>query len=548
MDYNALAELLYSGNGNSCDYYENMYPERNLPDGAMVTRFAPSPTGYLHLGGVFQVLVDERLARQSGGIFMLRIEDTDNKREIEGGIEAILDGIASIGVSADEGVGYKGDSGAYGPYRQSRRTEIYRTFAKRLVADGKAYPCFCSEERLAEMRSIQEAAKENLGYYGKYAACRNLTLQQVKEHIDAGDSFVLRFRADPEGKREEFVDCVRGKLEFPANDMDMIILKSDGVPVYHFAHVVDDHLMRTTHVVRGEEWLATLPFHVQLFDAFGWKRPQYIHTATIMKSDNGGKRKLSKRKDPEAAVEYFLREGYPREALIDYLMMLLNSNFEEWRMENPDASYREFLFSTEKMSHSGALFDMTKLYDICKNMMSRMTAEKIYEDAAAWSEKYDPDFNRIFTLDRQRSVDIMSIGRGGEKPRKDIGLFSEIPAYTAFFFDEIFEPDYAGLSQIPGEDAAQVLERYRDIYDPSDDQTEWFSKIRELAVSMGYAPDTKTYKKNREIYKGHSGDISMILRVAVTGRQNSPDLYQVMKILGTDKIYARLSAAKENII
>jgi len=547
MDYQALAELLYPHTEHDCDYYEALYPERDIPEGAKVTRFAPSPTGYLHLGGAYQVMCDQRLAALSKGVFMLRIEDTDSKRELTDGVRVITQGIARFGVHIDEGMTADGEKGAYGPYIQSQRKEIYRTFAKKLVSIGMAYPCFCSEEKLADMRARQEAAKVTPGYYGEYAACRNLTLEEVKAHLDQGDKFVLRFKACPTGKRPDFADCVRGKIDVPENDVDMVIVKSDGIPVYHFAHVVDDHLMRTTHVVRGEEWLATLPLHVQLFEAFGWKRPQYIHTATIMKMDNGGKRKLSKRKDPEAAVEYFFAEGYPKEALIDYLLMLLNSNYEEWRAENPDVSYEEFPYSAEKMSNSGALFDFSKLYDISKNTISRMDAKTAYESSILWSKEYAPEWNSIFTADREKAIKILSIGRGGEKPRKDLGLWKELPDYAGFFFEETFKPDYSGLLNYDKEDVLKVLAEYPAVYSQEDDQQIWFGHIKELAVSMGYAPDTKTWKKNKESYKGHAGDVSAFLRIAVTGRQNSPDLCEVMKILGKDEVAKRLAACADAI-
>ena len=547
MDYQTLAELLYPGLAHDCAYYEEKYPPRSLPEGARVTRFAPSPTGYLHLGGIYQVMCDERLAHLSDGAFMLRIEDTDSKRELTDGVKVILDGISRFGIRIDEGITPEGEKGAYGPYTQSRRAEIYRTFAKRLVAEGKAYPCFCSEERLSAMREEQEANKENPGYYGRYAACRNLSLDEVRDRLANGEPFVLRFRAEPTGRRPDFFDCVRGRIDVPENSMDMVLMKSDGIPVYHFAHVVDDHLMRTTHVVRGEEWLATLPLHVQLFDAFGWQRPEYIHTATIMKSENGGKRKLSKRKDPEAAVEYFFTEGYPREALIDYLLMLLNSNFEEWRDRHPDLSYEEFPYSVEKMSHSGALFDIVKLTDISKNVISRMSAEEAYASAADWSAVYDPAWHALFTRDREKAAAILAIGRGGEKPRKDISAWKELPAYAGFFFDETFAPDYGTLKQYDPADVKRLFESYPACYCPDDDQQTWFGKIKDLAAGMGYAPDTKTWKKDKEAYKGHAGDLSMMLRVAVTGRANAPDLCEVMRILGAERVRERLCRASESL-
>lgn len=550
-DLARLADLLYPHAIETVEALEAAFPPRELPEGARVTRFAPSPTGYLHLGGLFQVLIDERLAHQSGGVFYLRIEDTDRSREIEGGVGAILSGLASFGVTVDEGVTPDGEKGAYGPYRQSLRAGIYQSFAKKLVEEDKAYPCFCGEEKLSAMRAEQEKEKQNPGYYGKWACCRHLSPDEAAERVAAGEPFVLRLKADgSEGKTVTHADLSRGALTFPENDLDMVLIKSDGIPVYHFAHAVDDHLMKTTHVVRGEEWLATLPVHVQLFRYFGWTPPAYIHSATIMKHDDetGGKRKLSKRRDPEAAVSYFFGEGYPAAALIDYLMTLLNSNFEEWRAANPDAPYTAFPFTVEKLSSSGALFDFAKLSDVSKNTVSRMSADEVYALASDWAAEHDPVFHTLFTKHPDETKAMLSIGRGGDKPRKDIAVWNELKPFLSFFFDELFSPVYDFPQNLTREDILSVLRQYGALYDENDDQTVWFEKIKGLSAALGLAPDTKTFKKNPGVYRGHAGDVSMALRVAVTGRQNSPDLHSVMRILGKTRTLARLARAEEALL
>ena len=543
MDTIRLAQLLFPDVTETPEQVEARYPARQLPEGAKVTRMAPSPTGFMHLGNLFGAVVDERLAHQSGGIFYLRIEDTDKKREVEGGVQLILDTFQKFGLPFDEGATLDGDNGNYGPYRQSQRAEIYHVFVKQLVERGYAYPCFCTEEELAEMRAEQEKNKENFGYYGKYAKYRDCPLEEIERRIAAGESYVVRFRSPGSIENKiKHTDLVKGTLELTENDQDIVLLKSDGIPTYHFAHIVDDHLMGTTHVVRGEEWLATLPVHLQLFDVMGWKRPKYVHTAQLMKMDGGSKRKLSKRKDPELALSYYYEMGIPVPAVIEYIMTLLNSNFEEWRRANPDKSINDFPFSPKKMSVSGSLFDMEKLSDVCKQVISRMSAEEVYGYVSDWASQYDPEFAALFTRDPEMTKKFLSIGRGGKKPRKDIEIWSTVKQYMDFMFDELFRPDYSGMPErVSTEDAKAILTEYADIFDPADEMTVWFDKIKELASQHGYAPETKLYKKNPDEYKGPVGDISMVLRVAVCGRTNAPDLYSVMQLLGADKIRERLA-------
>ena len=541
MDYNRLAELLFPDVTETPEEVEARYPERDLPEGAKVTRMGPSPTGFMHLGNLYGALVDERLAHQSGGVFFLRIEDTDKKREVEGGVQLILETFRNFGLPFDEGVTENGDKGKYGPYRQSQRAAIYHVFAKQLVQRGYAYPCFCTEEELAEMHAQQEANKENFGYYGKYAKYRDCELEEIERRIAAGESYVVRFRSP--GSIENKVrhtDLVKGKLELTENDQDIVLLKSDGIPTYHFAHVVDDHLMHTTHVVRGEEWLATLPVHLQLFDVLGWKRPKYVHTAQLMKMDGGSKRKLSKRKDPELALSYYYQQGIPVPSVMEYLMTLLNSNFEEWRRANQTAPLDDFPFSTKKMSVSGSLFDMDKLHDVSKNVISRMSAEDVYDSVAKWSADNDPEFHELFVRDPEMTKQFLA-----KKPRKDLALWSETKAYMDFMFDELFQPDYSGMPERAKADAKAILTEYQNVYDAQDEMTVWFDKVKALAERHGFAPETKLYKKNPEQYKGPVGDISMVLRVAICGRTNAPDLYSVMQLMPTEKIKARLAAACE---
>ncbi len=547
MDYSRLAELLFPHISYTPEYWEEKFPERELPEGAKVTRMAPSPTGFMHLGNLYGALVDERLAHQSGGVFYLRIEDTDQKRLVKNGVAMILEVFDKFGLNFDEGASLEGDRGIYGPYHQSKRAEIYQTFAKKLVAEGKAYPCFCTEEELSELRAQQEACKENPGYYGKYAKCRHLTMEEVEAKLSAGIPYVIRFRS--EGSLEhkiKFTDQVKGQMEVTENDQDVVILKSDGIPTYHFAHVVDDHLMRTTHVVRGEEWLPTLPIHLQLFDALGWKKPKYVHTAQLMKMDGTSKRKLSKRKDPEFALSYYFEEGVPIRAAIEYILTMLNSNFEEWRMANPMAPVDDFKFTTNKMSASGALFDLAKLQDVSKNVVSRMSADEVYAEVLAWASEYDPEFATVFGADETYAKAILSIGRGGKKPRKDFGQWNEVKAYVSFFFDEFFAPDYSGMpSALPTALCSRILREYAASYTDYADADSWFGALKELCPAYGFSADMKAYKAEPEAFAGSIADLSMILRVAVCGRTNAPDLYTVMNLLGADKVKERLMKAAE---
>ena len=542
MDNNALAELLYPDIKTLPADMEARYPERDLPEGAKVTRFAPSPTGFLHIGNLYGAFTDERLAHTSGGVFYLRIEDTDAKRTVPNGVEIIIQTLARLGLEFDEGAVSGGDSGDYGPYRQSERAPIYQTYAKQLVREGKAYPCFCTEEELAAIREKQEAAKLTTGYYGEFAVWRDAPLEKIKEKLDAGEKFVLRFRSEgSSANKYKFRDQIKGEIDVTENDIDHVILKSDGIPTYHFAHAVDDHLMRTTHVVRDESWLSTLPFHIQLFKALGFKLPKYCHTAQMLKLDNGNKRKISKRKDPEFALTYYLAQGYPVAAVREYLITILNSNFEEWRLANPDAPLDNFKFSTNKMSISGSIFDLDKLNDISKNVISRMTAEEVFCEALAWAKENDGEFANILSADKEKALRIFSIGRGGKKPRKDIAKWSEVKRFISFFYPALFVREDAIPAQFADADVKAVLSAFAAGYDPADAQDVWFGKIKQIAADNGFCPDMKQYKADPEAFKGSVADVSMFIRVAVTGRVNSPDLYEVMNVLGGEEVLRRVS-------
>lgn len=544
MKNKEMAQLLFPNVDKAPDYYENLYPPRNLPEGAKVTRLGPSPTGFIHLGNLFGAITDERLAHLSGGVFYLRIEDTDQKREVEGAVDVVINTLRYFGVEFDEGALADGEKGDYGPYRQRRRAEIYQTFAKYLVERGLAYPCFCTEEELSAMREKQTELKENFGYYGKWAVHRNITVDEAKKNIDEGKSFVLRFRA-PEntGKTFSIEDGIRGKLTMPENEQDVVLLKSDGIPTYHFAHVVDDHLMRTTHVVRGEEWLATLPIHVQLFQTMGWEKPTYCHTAQLMKIDNGVKRKLSKRKDPELSLDYYKSEGYLPGAVWEYLMTVLNSNYEQWRMDNPSAPVTEFPFSARKMGVSGSLFDIDKLNDVSKNYLATLDSQTVYDYITEWAKECDSDYYSLLTRDKDFSLGMIAIGRGGEKPRKDISHWKQSKDFYSFFFDELFKREDEYPENVSAEDRKVILEKYMESYDHADDQSTWFGKVREIGEQLGYAPQPKLYKKNPESYKGHVGDVSGVIRVAITGRSNSPDIWCIQQVLGKERSIERIRKA-----
>ena len=548
MTNEQFAEILFPHINKTPEDYEKIYPERNLKEGAKVTRIAPSPTGFMHLGNLFGAITDERLAHLSDGVFFLRIEDTDKKRQVEGGVETIIRVFRQFGLEFDEGVTEDGEIGNYGPYRQSERAEIYQTFAKELVKRGLAYPCFCSEEDLASMREMQEKNKENFGYYGKYAKHRDMPMEEASELVKSGASYVLRFRSpgNPE-KKAYHEDLIKGKMEFPENDQDIVILKSDGIPTYHFAHVIDDHLMRTNIVVRGEEWLATLPVHIQLFDILGFKRPKFAHTAQLMKMDGESKRKLSKRKDPELALDFYREEGYPVASVIEYLITLLNSNFEDWRIANPTEDIKKFPFSAKKMSVSGSLFDMDKFNDVSKNVIARMTAEEVLELIISWAEEFDKELYALLVKDKEYALKIFSVGRGGKKPRKDFSKFSEVKAYINFFYDELFDGKFEFPENVSSELSKEILTVYKEQYKSQPDMNSWFENLCKVGESLGFAGSTKAYKENPEAFKGSPGDVSQVIRAAVTGRLNSPDLYSVMDIMGEEAVKSRLNKAIESL-
>lgn len=542
-----IAELLFPHIQKTPADLEAQYPPRQLPEGARVTRFSPSPTGYLHIGGLFGALADYMTARQSGGVAYLRIEDTDKKREIGDGVAAILDGLEAFGITFDEGVTKDGENGTYGPYTQSARVEIYQIMAKDLVRRGLAYPCFCTAEELAELRDRQEREGALLrGYFGKYAKCRDLSDEEIEANLKAGKPYVLRLRSDgDEARRIVIEDMARGKLEMPENIIDEVLLKSDGVPTYHFAHVCDDHFMRTTHVIRGEEWLPSLPKHIALFRACGFRVPKYAHTPQIMKIDEetGGKRKISKRKDPEAAVSHFAAEGYPAQSVKEYLLTLLNSNFEDWRRANPTAELTAFPFNLKKLSVSGALFDMVKLRDVSKLCISRMTAEEVYERTLAWAKVYDEAFEQRLEADREKALGMLALDRGGKKPRKDLAAFSEVQPYFSYMYDDLYKADYTLPEHIDPRDAAAILEQYVTVWSPEDDKDTWFAKVKSICAPLGFAAEMRDWKADPASYKGNVSDVSTVIRVAVTGRTNTPDLCTILRLLGRETVCTRLSAA-----
>ncbi len=544
-DNEKLAELLFPDITLTPQQYEERYPARNLPDGARVTRFAPSPTGFLHIGGLFAAMTARLTAKATGGVFFLRIEDTDKKREITDGVTEIVKGLSAFGITPDEGItGFDVENGAYGPYQQSKRREIYQCFAKELVRKGLAYPCFCTEADLTALRERQEAQSVNKGYYGKWAACRNLTFEAQSHAVEAGRPYTLRLRSPgDESRRITFDDLVKGKIEMPENTQDIVLLKTDGIPTYHFAHAVDDHLMRTTHVVRGDEWIASVPVHLQLFKCCGFKPVKYAHIAPIMKEENGGKRKLSKRKDPEAAVSYYIEQGYPKESVIEYLLTLANSNFEDWRRANKDAPQSDFPFNLKKMSASGALFDLQKLNDVSKNVISLMTADEVYQAATTWAQQYDEVLYRLFTADEAFAKGIFRIDRGTAKPRKDIAKWSEVRDFVTYFYDALYTPDYTLPDNLTPAAAAEILRAYLNVYDHTDGKDAWFARIKELCAPLGYTPDVKEYKKDPQAFRGHVGDVSTVIRIAVSSRRNTPDLHAIMQLLGEEKVISRMRAA-----
>jgi len=537
----ALAAAIFETQIKSPAEWEARYPPRDLPEGAMVTRFAPSPTGFMTLGNLLGAFVDRLLADLSGGVFFLRLDDTDKKRETEDGVSGIVDGMRAFGLDIDEGVtGLGEERGDYGPYTQSQRKEIYHTYAKILVEQGLAYPCFCSPEDLDSLRGEQEQAGVNKGYYGKWAKCRDLSIEGQIERLRAGEPYTLRLRSPGDASRKIVVqDLIRGKLELPEYDMDVVLLKADGMPTYHLANAVDDHLMRVTHVIRSDEWLASLPLHAQLAWLLGFKGPKYAHIAPMMKLDaeTGGKRKLSKRKDPEAAVSALAQAGYPNAALHEYLVTLLNSNFEDWRRANPGLPLSKFPFSLKKMSASGALFDQQKLEDVSKTVISRMGADQVCEQALVWANTYDPELASLLSNDPAYATAMLSIDRGGKKPRKDIARWEQLRELYSYFYDSLFEKKRSDGA------APQVLQAYLAVYDPDDDKDAWFAKIKSICEPLGYCPDVKAYKADPEAWKGHVGDVSGAIRVAVTGRENTPDLWAVMRVIGEVRVRGRMQAS-----
>ncbi|MBR5370874.1 MAG: glutamate--tRNA ligase [Oscillospiraceae bacterium] len=542
MDYQKLADLLFPDVTETREDIERRFPPRSLPAGANVTRIGPSPTGFVHLGNLYNAIIAERVAHQSGGVFYLRIEDTDNKREVEGAVETVINAMAYFDVHFDEGATSTGDNGAYGPYRQRQRKEIYHVFAKWLVQNGKAYPCFLTEEELTAIREEQLANKEIVtGFFGKYAeVSRNLTLEDISARIAAGQPWVLRFRAEMNDKRFTITDAIRGKLDMPCNIMDFVLLKSDGIPTYHFAHVVDDHLMRSTHVVRGEEWLSTLSMHVELFDVFGWDKPIYCHTSTLQKIDGGSKRKLSKRKDPELALAFYQQEGICKEAIWEFLLTVLNSNFEEWRAANPDASYMEFPFSLEKMSTSGALFDMEKLNNIAKDVIGRMDAETVLSHLKNWCSEYNREFLALIEQYPDRTLKALGVGKQGAKPRKDFVNWKQTCEFLSFYFDETFKAQDDMPAEISEEDRKAFFAKYLASYAHEDDAEAWFAKVRQISDELGYAVKPKDYKKNPENYKGSIVHVTNMLRTALTGMANAPDIWEISHVLGEELTRARL--------
>lgn len=551
MNYKELADLIFP-NAKDISYYEEKYPQRNLPEGAIVTRFAPSPTGFVHIGALMQCVVESVLTKRTQGVLYLRIEDTDGKREIRNGVSEIVRAMKDFDIEFDEGmINEEEEKGNYGPYKQSKRKEIYQAYAKYMIERGKAYPCFCSPEELDEIRAKQEVAKIRTGYYGVWAKCRNLSLDEMAEKIKNGDKFVIRFKSQGrEDKKIKHKDVVKGNMDFPENDQDIIIIKGDGLPTYHFAHVVDDHLMRTTHVIRSDEWVSSIPLHLQLFYEMGFKAPKYCHYAPIMKEEDGKKRKISKRKDPEAAVSFYSEMGIPNEAVKDYLMNIANSSFENWRKQNPDKDITEFDFALNKMSVSGSLFDMVKLLDVSKNTISRFDAEKVYDLVFDWAKQYDRELENLLE-DKEYSLKVFGIERGNKKPRKDIAKWLDVMDNIGYMYDEKF---YENIQEYPyqvisrKEEIKKILTLYMEKYfDEADDKQMWFDKIKAMSVELGYAGEVKEFKENPGKYSAHVGDVSTVLRVALTSRTNTPDMYEIMQVLGKDRCFKRFEEAIKHL-
>ena len=544
MTNKELADLLLPNVDSDVSYYEEKYPERDLPEGAVVTRFAPSPTGFVHMGSLFASFIEKKAANDSNGVFYLRIEDTDQKREVENGVTGIINDLNNFDITMDEGMlSETEEKGAYGPYTQSKRRDIYQAYVKHLIEEGLAYPCFCSPEEIEETRQIQEKRKQRIGYYGRYAKCRRLTNEEIKEKVSNGEPYIIRFKSPGSFDNKIKVhDLVKGDIEFPENDLDIVILKSDGLPTYHFAHAIDDHLMRTTHVIRGDEWISSLPIHVQLFSSLGFKAPKYAHLSPIMKEEDGKKRKLSKRKDPEAAVSFYHEKGIPVPAVKLYLMTIANTNFEQWYDANKEKGLDDFKFDFKKVSGSGSLFDVDKLYNISKNYISYLKASEVYEGTLKWAKEYDEEFATILERHADYAAKLFNIEREQKKPRKDYSCFSMIKSQIWYMFDELYQnvTDYDFKTIQDKDEINHILDLYLNkYYHAEDDKETWFNRLKDLSEELGYAKEVKQYKENPDAYKGHVGDISMVLRVALTSRSMTPDLYELMHLLGEERVKER---------
>jgi len=549
--YEKLANLIFPDINETIDDLEKRYPERNLPEGAEVTRFAPSPTGFLHSGALFTTLVNKKIASQTNGIFYFRLEDTDTKREIEGSADVFLNELGAFGLLPDEGVQKGGaEIGEYGPYTQSKRENIYKICAKELIRKGLVYPCFCTSDDLDKLRTMQEKGKMRPGYYGNFARCRNNTVEEMIARIEKGDKYILRLKSGGSHlKKIAFTDKIRGKIEQAQNDQDIVVIKSDGLPTYHFAHAVDDHFMRTTLVVRGEEWVASVPLHLELFYVLGFKPVKYAHVPTVMKLDGESKRKLSKRKDPEAACSYFLEAGYPTEAIIDYLLTIINSDFEPWRKGHQNSDISEFEVRLSKMNVAGALFDMVKINDISKNIIGNMTTDELYNKVVIWAEKYNEELKNIIDKNPEYFKLILGIERDNvQKVRKDFAKYEDILPNISYMYNDMFEEDikqgYNFSENVSKEDINVIISKYIDIIDLNVDKDTWFANLKEFTDSIGFCSNMKEYKQNREAYRGSISDVSGVIRVAITNRQNTPDIYSIMKVLGIEEVKRRLELVK----
>lgn len=545
MDWNKLADaLIKDENVKPLEYYETLYPTRDLPQGAQVTRLAPSPTGFIHLGNLFVAIANERIAHQSGGLMYLRIEDTDLKRKVDGAVDAVKNALRYFDIRFDEGAEIEGAENKYGPYYQRERAEIYHAYAKDLIKRGLAYPCFCTEEQLASLREKQTAEKKITGYYGEYAACRNLTEEEIYANLAEGKPYVIRLRSQGNAENKiTFRDEIKGDITVTENDQDVVILKSDGIPTYHFAHAIDDHFMRTTLVIRGEEWLASLPIHVELFDVLGFRRPKYGHNCSLQKMDGDTRRKLSKRKDPELSLEFYRKEGYYSRAVKVYMLTLLNSNFEEWYLKNPDKPLEDFKFTIGKMGKSGALFDLDKLNDISKNELSKLSEKETYDFLYEWASEFGSDEQKGYFADEEYLLKVLALcmGVGGKKRRKDFTTAKQAVEFIAYFFDATFAPKYE--YRFDGETVKKILTDFQSVYDAADDCSAWFDKVKSIAAANGFAADMKAYKADPSAYRGNVSDVAEMLRIATTGLANTPDLWTIMQILGKERTLARFADA-----